>query len=73
MSKLIYDVKSNPSRHLAQRIVPLRADDGAYVTDSTTMVRVQGNCYVSGYRTDKGIDTPSLPEPSAIMNASKVT
>ncbi len=55
-SKLAYEVKSNPrrffshvrrNRHLKQRIMALRADDGVVLTDSPNMARILANYYVS--------------------------
>ncbi len=76
------EVKSNPrrffahvwrNRRLKQRIMALRADDGAVLTDSPNMARMLANYYASVYRTDEGRDHPSLPEPSTIMNAPHFT
>ncbi len=61
------------NRRLKQRIMALRADDGAVLTDSQNVARILGNCYASVYRTDEGRDQPSLPEPSTIMNAPRFT
>ncbi len=81
-SKLADDVKSNPRRFLAhvrinrqlkQRIMALRADEGAVVTDPPNMARILANYYASVYRTDEGRDHPSLPEPSTIMDAPHFT
>ncbi len=71
-SKLADEVKFNPrrffahvrrNRRLKQRIMALRADDGAVLTDSPNMARILSNYYAS-----EGRDHPSLPEPSTIMN-----
>ncbi len=51
----------------------LRADDGAVVTDSPNMARILANYYASVYRIDELRDHPSLPEPSAVMNAPRFT
>ncbi len=81
-SKLADGVKSNPrrffahvrrNRRLKQRIMALRADDGAVLTDSPNMARILANYYASVYRTDDARDHPSLPEPSTIMNAKRFT
>ncbi len=62
-SKLAYEVKSNPrrffahvrrNRHLKQRLMALRADDGVVLTDFPNMARILANYYVSVYRTDEG-------------------
>ncbi len=81
-SKLADEVKSNPrrffalvrrNRRLKQRIMALCADDGAVVTDSPNMARNLANYYASVYHSDEGRNHPSLPEPSAIMNAPRFT
>ncbi len=61
------------NRHLKQRIMALREDNGAVVTDSPIMARIIANYYASVYRTDEGRDHPSLPESSTIMNAPRFT
>ncbi len=75
-------MKSNPkgfiarvprNRRLKQRIVALRANDGAGVTDSPNMARILPSYYGFVYRTDEGRDHPSLPEPSTIMNTPHFT
>ncbi len=75
-SKLADEVKFNPrrffahvrrNRRLKQRIMAIRADDGAVVTDSPNMARILANYYAPDYRTDEGRDHPSLPEPSTIL------
>ncbi len=80
-SKLTGEVKFNSTRvfahfrrnrRLKQRIMALRAD-GAVLTDSPNMAPILANYYASVYRTDEGKDHPSLPEPSAIMNALRFT
>ncbi len=69
------DVKSTLTRFFAHvpRNRPLRAEDGAVVTDSPNMLRTLGNCYVSVYHTDEGSDHPSLPEPSTVMNSLQLS
>ncbi len=71
-SKFADEVKSNPrrffahvrrNRRLKQRIMALRADDGAVLTDSPNTARILANYYASVYRNDEGRDHPSLPEP----------
>ncbi len=66
-SKLADDVQSNPrrffahvrrNRRLQQRIVALRVDDGAVVTDSQNMAGTLTNYYASVYRTDEGSRQP---------------
>ncbi len=81
-SKLLEDVEFNPrrffanvrrNRRLEQRIMALRADDGAIVNDSPNMARSLANYYASVYRTNERVDHKSLPEPSTIMNAPRFT
>ncbi len=78
VSKLADEVKYNPrqffehlrrNRRLKQRIMALRADDGAVVTDFPNMAHIPANYYASAKRTDEGRDHPSLLVPSTIMNA----
>ncbi len=66
-SKLADDVQSNPrrffahvrrNRRLKQRIVALRVDDGAVMTDSQNMARTLAYYYASVYRTDEGSRQP---------------
>ncbi len=61
------------NRRLKQRIMALRADNGAVLTDSLNMARILAKYYASVYRTDEGRDHPSLPEPLTIMNAPRFT
>ncbi len=51
----------------------LRADNGAFVTDSPNMARIPVTYYAFVYRTDEGRDPPSLPEPSTIINTPLFT
>ncbi len=64
-SKLADEVKTNPRRFFAdvrrnrllkKRIMALRADDGAVVTDSPNMAHTLANYYASVCRTDEGRD-----------------
>ncbi len=61
------------NRRLEQRILALRAGDGAVVTDSPNMARILANYYASFSRTDEGRDHSSQPEPSPITNAPRFT
>ncbi len=47
--------------------------NGAVVADSPNMARILANYDASAYHTDERKDHPSLPEPSAIMNALHFT
>ncbi len=80
--KLADEVKSNPirffahvrrNRRLKQRIMALRADGGAVLTDSLNMARTLANYYAAVSRTDERRDHPSLPEQSTIMNTPRFT
>ncbi len=66
-------VKSNTRRFFAhvrrkrQRIMTLRVEDGAVMTNSENLARILAVGYVPVFRNYKGKDTPSLPEPPTIM------
>ncbi len=56
-------------RSLNQRVVALRADDGAVITDSSNIARILASYYAHVYRNDH----PSLSQLSTIMNAPHFT
>ncbi len=58
---------------LKKRMVALRADENAVVTDSPNMALILANYYAPDYRIEEGRDRPSLPEPATIMNTPHIT